>query len=261
MQNVDFIGIDSVALCIKQSKLTKFIISRPGAGKGSIPVFECIDNSQNSKAVDAFKEWGEMSLRMNALNCIAYEILLYSTGSAYDEESVSEAEGRSKQKSNKIKFTFSLTAPQGYGGSYGGSGSGNLKDELRTMFSEFKRDMEVDNLRAENLRLKAQLEEEDDDDEEDHIGKVTQLLQLVQAGKFKKMPAKISGEDEIPEEHEEVNQTATLDPLKEKRIQLNKDLKVLSKSGFKFSDITKLADLSVKNPSLFKTILANLRTM
>jgi hypothetical protein len=92
----DYIGANSVAKAMEMSKLKKFIISRVGAHKNSVPVFEHAENSTNDRAINVFREWAS-----NTDNSLPYEMVLFNDKADYD---LSEEKSGTKVSRNKIVF-------------------------------------------------------------------------------------------------------------------------------------------------------------
>lgn len=209
-QFVDAIGTEAVVKLIQQSKLCKFIVYRQGSGKGSIPVFECIDTDSTHKCVEAFKDWANTILRVNPYNTIPYDLLLWKNASAREIESEldddDDGSGRTKAKRNKIKISFSLASYQNMGMMQGMGGGQQI--DVQKAVTEALRDYDQ---RRQIKDLQDQLREareggDDDDDDGGGLNKIAELTGLLKeirlAGKGKKA-AEIAGDLDDDDDEEE----------------------------------------------------------
>jgi hypothetical protein len=295
---VDVIGKKSVCELIQKSKLTKFIIFRGGSTKGSTPVFRCTDTSQIPKAIGAFTDWADSILRMNRNNNLPYDMFLYSskTDEVEIDESVEEiADGKkSKTKTDKIRFTFSLN-PYNNSGMGGTNGSEDIGTLIANALDARDRKKELEELREYKRASEAGELEEDGEEEEEENGfdKVFRLLKEVRL--HGKPLANAAGDDDDDddihdpdadddnddalddtgeddddddddddsEEEEKAEKKKTSDKEVSKRGErLRKALKILSKGNPDIDkDLMRLARFKEAQPKLFSNYMANLRTM
>lgn len=289
--SIDVIGVNPTASLISQCGLSKFIIYREGSGKGTTPVFECINTSTCATAKNSFVMWAENLYNSNPTNTTVYEIFLFDEKSlAYennDEESESEGERPkiSKKKSNKIRFRFQLSGNNSFGGMQQQIPNGNFvsRSEMGDLIAEAL--VKAEKVRTDNEilnRLKAleerENEEEDDDDDEEEqefsegvLDRVEGLFNRLEkiTGMSKKKPVETIAdeleEEEVPEQKaaavngiEDISKTVGRDVKKNintaitKLYKYDKDLDL---------DLLKFAEIAETNTAQFQMFIDALRKM
>lgn len=258
MQDVDVTGTSSVASLIEQSQLTKFLIQKTGAGKNSTPVFEFIKTTAtNKQAKDTFLQWSSNVLQGGNNNNV-YEILLFNDVDIIDNGTGEEELQRSKKKSNKMKFSFTLSpvSERSLGVLNGGYSENNNTAELvklavdRALAERDKNDLskELQSLRNEIKEMREEEEEEDlGEDKGNAIVNSLGALLLTKLG-GKTEPVVING--------------APDGDHTEKLENINRAIKILWKHDKQLdSDLLKLGAVAESNPSQFNFLLNALRNL
>ena len=119
---VDLVGVDAVKKVMDASKFCRFKIFKETDGKGSLPTFESVDSKQHGKAIQAFDNWANTALSNNPYNSQVYSMYLYSKPNDSDVDATEEDDGMTKQKKDKIRFSFSLTGYNPHTGQQGMAG-------------------------------------------------------------------------------------------------------------------------------------------
>jgi len=276
--SIDVIGINPVANLIRQSGLTKFIIYREGAGKGSTPVFENIFCDSNPKTVTSFTDWASNLLNSNPVNTTVYDIFLFDERALIDEEESEAEEGedikrplRSKKKANKIRFRFQLASNNMMQGMNGQQNSNYVtKEDMGKIVTEAL--IAAEGVRANNEilnRLKA-LEEDDEDDEDDQdfdssdsLGRIEKIFDRVEGLITKKKIKDKSEENEL----ELADSVSGVEDIKKKTGRdVKKNINLAITKLYKYDkdldlDLLKFAELAEKDTEQFKTFIKALRAM
>jgi len=278
MNTVDVIGAESVCKWIEQSKLTKFIIFRQGAMKGSTPVFRC-DNTKNiSQAKEAFTDWATSTLRMNPYNNLPYDMLLFSEKAS--ESDIDDELDESKPKKNsphrKIRFSFSLNPFNNIQGVGMGSPT-DVKTAVQEALNQYKQEQRIAELEA-----KLAARDDDDDDDDDNSTEMQAITFLKELNKNKRLSllekgVKVSGDeddeddhtddDEYFEEEEDTHQEDDEEKKPKKKIseagsRLKNALLILKKGNPNYiRDLEKIALLKKKQPAMFNSYMKTLRNM
>jgi hypothetical protein len=278
IQDVDFIGIDSIAKQILLSKLSRFIVYRRGSVRGNTPVFNCDSTSQNSKAVEAFKGWAQNMLTANPQTVQEYEMLLFDketdSDSIEDEERLEREGKKQPRKSNKIRFTFAFNSMQGFGGYGRQQPTVDIESAISIGIERALEKKELEEWRSGTRKKSGDEDEEEDDDEEtgSTLNKVYAIIKEINKGKRK--GAAVAGDEDEEEEEEEEDGEIDLDdeeeekPKKkkglapEKKKNMLKALNVLWKHDERLDkDLLILARLAVKQPIVFDNVLEKLRNL
>lgn len=110
---VDVIGINSVALVIRQSGLPLFYITRFDAHLSSTPIFEVTEGKSIEPSVSKFTDWATTVLKGNPNNDNKYTITLYRKGKDEAKEEDLQKTGHPKrERSERISFSFMLQDPK-----------------------------------------------------------------------------------------------------------------------------------------------------
>jgi hypothetical protein len=254
MQEVDVIGTSSIASLIEQSGLTKFLIQKTGAGKNSTPVFEFIKTTAtNKQAKDTFLQWSSNILQGGNNNNV-YEILLFNDVDIVENGSGEEEISRTKKKSNKMRFSFTLSPFQQERsmGVLNGYGAGeSTADMIRMAVENALSERDKLDLKKELQELRSEIEEmrneEDEDLGEDKGNPLMNQLGALLIAKLspdKNTPVVING---TPDEKEE-NIARAINVLWKHDSQLD-------------SDLLKLGAVAESNPSQFNFLLSALRNL
>lgn len=288
MAAVEVIGTENICRIIRESKLSKFVVYRPGAGKGATPVYECIYTATSQKAADSFQSWAEICLSDNPFNTNPYELFLYQKEGAAedvlsDDDATDKETDRTNAKRNKRRFTFMLASPYGNNSqrNYSQNSPIDVQAEIRRALDEYKRDQEIKELKETIKEL-----EEGDDDDRNPLQDILELSRNLSGVKKKRGHAVAEDEDEdddddLEEEDEDENDLEDDDdeeveekkttkakpqPQKkfttEQRLRINKAVHILRKKSPRIDkDLMKLATISVKKPGMFDTMIESLRNL
>ena len=286
MAAVEVIGTDNIAQIIKDSKLSKFIVYRFGSGKGATPVYESLYTKTSEGAAKSFEDWAEICLRDNPFNTNPYEIFLYQKeGAAEDvlgDDDASEKEtARTNVKRNKRRFSFMLASPYGNNHQRNDNSQGrglSVSEEVARAIKDLKTEIKI-------KELEDKIKELEEDEGQDSLTETFEMLKMMGNAKKKKSLSIAEDEleeeeeddeleeeeedDELEEEEEEATQKtvkAKVIPQKkfttEQRLRINKALHILRKKSPRIDkDLMKLAQISVKNPGMFETMINSLRKL
>lgn len=244
---VDYTGASSISALIEHTGLTKFVITRVGVHKNSVPVFEHLERGTTDKTINAFSRWAAISD-----NCLPYEMELFNDLDDLQEETAKTKKSRGKS----LKFTFCLNKEQSYQ-HQPQQGPVNVSEAIENALLK----MQVKNNENELLKRLEALDEKvnnallgDDDDDDDDTEQlaginnpaVTSLLGLLtKALSNKTAPAPaVNGIND--------NQKANI----------SRAINTLAKYDENIDqDLLKLAAIAENNNAMFNMLLNSLRSM
>lgn len=248
---LDITGTEAVLKLIEQSGHSKFNILKLGATR--TPVFEFSGGRDNKEALAAFKQWAHTMTMGN--NSSAYDIVLYTQGSADEEE---EAKG----KKGRIKFSFALNRNAAQ---IAGIGSANINEAIDAAVTAAlaKRDAEDMKKQLDEMRATMEAMEEEEEDE-DELGAapeqdaLTKLAPIFASILGVKLPASAPTAMAGTPNTEETKNTFTPTQI----ANFSKALKIMYKHNKELdSDLLKLAAISENNPGQFDMLISALRSM
>lgn len=262
-QIVDLIGVKAITLLIQQANLTKFIIQKYGSPKGTLPVFESLDNKTVDKAVTSFSHWANIVLMGNPNNETIYEINLFNEENFdpdNDEEITTPKLKVGKSKKDKIKFNFMLCSlgERVNGSSRESSGTsspGSLNiDQVKDIISQ---------------SIKTHLEREEREELMDRIGTLEETL--LQIAEQKAEVPETDPIDRISKIIDKIglmnmqkgNNTAVVngDPGTRKEMLLNAINELQKVDPNLPEHLDKLKTIAVTDPAQFKQFLKILETL
>lgn len=295
-QNVDLVGAQAVIKMMEQSKHKRFTIYRQGASKGNTPVFVCNDTDTNLKAIKCFSDWASNITAFNPTSNQCYDILLYDVNEDNDESRRSKVKfsfaltsfnfGQHIAGMQQMQPVQQQTPQVDI--------SAQVAEGIAKGIEMFKKEHQI----SELLKRIDELENEEEEEEEpDQLGRILELTKQVNLNKhlsLKEKGLKVAGDDDdddddlffeeledLEEELEEEEEEEEEAPAAQNKNTSNKkmettnaafseqeithimeSLKVLKKSDRNlYKTLRKLAQLSQKNPQLFKTLLGNLDSL
>lgn len=264
--NVDCVGVEAVCKLIHQTGLKRFIIYRQGAAKGSTPVYDCSQTTNNAAALKLFRDWATNVGNFNPHNGLCYDILLFNNDTDVEQESTGK-------KANKIRFSFALNHVQ-MNGQMGqqnqsidiegaiakGIRMGLMEKELDDL-RKFKKDYEEGNLDDDD---------NDDDSLSDTLGTIKDIMTEMNTNNEQKIKAAaMAGDDDGDESldteavvEEKIKKKFTPEQIEKKKTNVKKAMAILwTKNSNLDQDLLRLAKLAKTNPILFKMTIQKLRGM
>lgn len=243
---VDYTGAASINALIEHTGLTKFVISRVGVHKNSVPVFEHLERGTAEKAINAFSRWAAISD-----NCLPYEMELFNDVDDLTEETTKTKKNRGKS----LKFTFCLNKEQGYQPQPSQSSvnvseaieNALLKMQMKNNESELLKRLEALDEKVNN----ALLEDEDEEDDTEALSglnspAITSLLGML-AKALNQKPSSVPAVNGI-NDSQKANISKAINTLAKYDEQIDQDL-------------LKLAAMAENNNSMFNMLLNSLRSM
>lgn len=251
MQDFDVQGSQAIASLIEQSGLTKFAIFKTGAGKNSAPVFEFIKpTATNKQCKEAFLQWSN-NILYGGNNSNVYELLLFNDIDIV-EENENEVIQRSKKKSNKLRFSFMLSAPNERGLGVLNGAHGEDKQTTAELIRLSISNAMADRDKLELLQKVIALEKRFDEEEEE-LGESPNSKLLTTLGSF--LLTKLGAT--TPAEKDVLNGVPD-----EKTENINRAIRILWKHDKTLdSDLLKLSALAENNSSQFNFLLQALRNL
>lgn len=252
--NVDYVGAKSVAQIIEHTGLTHFIISRISGTRNSAPIYEFLSNNSNSKCLDAFNRWANITDNNNE-----YEMLLFNKILTNSNDVDAEKILHNRNKEQSLRFTFTLLKNNNQNTQ---NNNQNI-DVSQAIENALMKHTQAIEERESNRKIQAleskidallnrELEEEEEEEEE-NLGalggnNLTNLIGLLTklTGNKTNTPPPING--------------VTLDSDKIKNINIA--IKKLAKYDSQIDlDLLKLSEIAENNNGTFQMLLNSLRSM
>jgi uncharacterized protein (UPF0335 family) len=246
--NCDFYGLDNIVNYIRLSNLSKFEIYHMVQNENSQPLYSNYDCNTNDGAIIRFESLCK-SLNPNT----PYKITLFDNFKTTTDEYGNVKTAKSSSKKDKMVASFCLNNVfKGNSSEHTHTTTGldtiTLKNDI---ISELKKQDDENRILSEIKKLSERLDylESDDDDDADMGADQNQLNQLMGLlGLLKKQPdASLNGD---------------IETIEDEKTKLNNAIKKLYKNNKNLaSDLTKLAEISETNPSMFNMLLNSLRNL
>lgn len=243
----DYTGSPAIITLIEQTGLTKFVISRIGNNKNSIPIYEFTDRSSVDSCIAAFEKWSQI-----ADNSLPYSMRLFNT----KEDCEFTGEKDVKAKGKVICFTFCLNKEQNYSSVQNQNQNVDVAQaiELALLKMQTKNNESLLLQKLTDMENKiAELESDDDDDIDDAalsglnnpaIVNLLGMLGKALGGNKSAAPTTINGLNDV------------------KIANINRAVKILAKYDDEIdTDLLKLSSIAETQPATFKMLIASLRTM